>query len=74
MEQLEHRVVKLEVRADNTDDIIKEMRAEAKLFEKSISSIEKTLTQIKYLAMGAAAVVVAQFMGLDKLFKLIFGV
>lgn len=74
MEQLEHRVVKLEVRADNTDDIIKEMRTEAKLFEKSISSIEKTLTQIKYLAMGAAAVVVAQFMGLDKLFKLIFGV
>lgn len=74
MEQLEHRVVKLEVRADNTDDIIKEMRAEAKLFEKSISSIEKTLTQIKYLAMGAAAVVVAQFMGLDKVFKLIFGV
>lgn len=74
MEHLEHRVVKLEFRADNTDDIIKEMRTEAKLFEKSISSIEKTLTQIKYLAMGAAAVVVAQFMGLDKLFKLIFGV
>lgn len=74
MEQLEHRVVKLEFRADNTDEIIKEMRAEAKLFEKSISSIEKTLTQIKYLAMGAAAVVVAQFMGLDKVFKLIFGV
>lgn len=74
MEQLEHRVVKLEFRADTTDDVIKEMRAEAKLFEKSISSIEKTLTQIKYLAMGAAAVVVAQFMGLDKAFKLIFGV
>lgn len=72
--ELEHRVVKLEVRADTTDEIIREMRAEAKVLEKSISSIERTLTQIKYLAMGAAFVVVAQFMGLDKLFKLIFGV
>jgi hypothetical protein len=67
-------VVKLEVRADNTDDIIKEMRAEAKIFERSISSIEKTLNQIKYLAMGAAAVVSAQFIGLDKAIKIIFGV
>lgn len=74
MEQLEHRVVKLEVRADNTDNLIKEMRSEAKIFEKSINSIEKTLHQIKYLAMGAAAVVTAQFIGLDKAIKLIFGV
>jgi uncharacterized coiled-coil protein SlyX len=74
MEQLEHRVVKLEVRADNTDSLITEMRNEAKVLEKSISSIEKTLHQIKYLAMGAAFVVVAQFMGLDKAIKLIFGV
>lgn len=72
--ELEHRVVKLEVRADSTDDIIKEMRQEAKVLEKSISSIEKTLNQIKYLAMGAAAVVVAQFMGLDKALKIIFGI
>ncbi len=73
MEQLEHRVVRLEFRADNTDSLLKEMRDEARIFEKSISTIEKTLNQIKYLAMGAAAVVSAQFMGLDKTFKLIFG-
>lgn len=67
-------MVKLEVRADHTDSIIEEMRKEAKIFEKSISSIERTLHQIKYLAMGAAAVVVAQFIGLDKAIKLILGV
>lgn len=74
MENLEHRVVRLEFRADNTDQLLKEMRDEAKVFEKSIGTIEKTLNQIKYLAMGAAAVVTAQFIGLDKAVKLLFGV
>jgi hypothetical protein len=49
------------------------MRDEARVFEKSISTIEKTLNQIKYLAMGAAAVVSAQFIGLDKAIKLLLG-
>ncbi len=73
MDQLEHRVVKLEFRADSTDTLLKEMRDEARVFEKSISTIEKTLNQIKYLAMGAAAVVSAQFIGLDKAIKLLLG-
>lgn len=38
----------------------------------TLASIEKTLTQIKYLAMGAAIVVVAQVVGIDKAFKLLF--
>ena len=37
------------------------------------SSIEKNLAQIKYLAIGALAVVVAQTIGLDKAIRLLFG-
>ena len=38
-----------------------------------MASIEKTLAQIKYIAIGALAVVVAQSMGIDKAIKLLFG-
>ena len=38
-----------------------------------MSSIEKNLAQIKYIAIGALTVVVAQSMGVDKAIKLLFG-
>jgi len=38
-----------------------------------MSSIEKNLSQIKYIVVGALAVLVAQSFGLEKAIKLIMG-
>lgn len=73
-EALENRVVRLEVKTDNHEDDIKELRKSATDLSKAMASIEKNLSQIKYLAIGALAVVVAQTLGLEKVIKLIFGV
>ena len=66
--------MRLEVKTDNHEDDIKELRKSATDLSKAMASIEKNLSQIKYLAIGALAVVVAQTVGLDKAIKLIFGV
>ena len=70
---LENRVVRLEIKTDNHEDDIKELRKSATDLSKAMASIEKNLAQIKYIAIGALAVVVAQSMGIDKAIKLLFG-
>lgn len=70
---LETRVVKLEVTQQNHAEDIKELRETSADMKETLHSIEKNLSQIKYLALGALAVVVAQSVGLDKAIKLIFG-
>lgn len=70
---LENRVVRLEVRTDNHEEDIKELRGSHMDLKKAMSSIEKNLAQIKYLAIGALAVVVAQTIGLDKAIRILFG-
>ena len=72
-DQLETRVVRLEVTQANHEDDIKELRKSATDLSKAMASIEKNLAQIKYIAIGALAVVVAQSIGLDKAIKLLFG-
>lgn len=72
-EALENRVVRLEIKTDNHGDDIKELRKSANDLSKAMASIEKNLAQIKYIAIGALAVVVAQSMGIDKAVKLLFG-
>ena len=72
-ELIENRVVRLEVRTDNHEEDIKELRSSHTDLKKTMSSIEKNLAQIKYLAIGALAVVVAQTIGLDKAIRMIFG-
>ena len=72
-DQLENRVVRLEIKADNHEDDIKELRKSATDLSKAMASIEKNLSQIKYIAIGALAVVVAQSIGLDKAIRLLFG-
>jgi uncharacterized coiled-coil protein SlyX len=71
---LENRVVRLEVRSDNHEEDIKELRESTLDLTSTMHSIEKNLAQIKYLAIGALAVVVAQTVGLDKALKVLFGV
>ena len=73
VEAIENRVVLLEFKTDNHEDEIKELRKSANDLSKAMASIEKTLAQIKYIAIGALAVVVAQSIGLDKAIKLLFG-
>lgn len=68
--ELEHRVIKLELRVDDHADELKKLQDISSDLRKSLAGIEKTLAQIKYLAMGAVAVVLAQTVGLDKALKL----
>lgn len=70
---LENRVTKLEVITDNHADDIKELRETSTTMKISLQSIQKTLDQIKYVAIGALAVVVAQSVGLDKAIRVLFG-
>jgi uncharacterized coiled-coil protein SlyX len=70
---LENRVVRLEVRTDNHEEDIKELRTSNIDLKKTMTAIEKNLAQIKYIAIGALAVVLAQTVGLDKAFRIIFG-
>lgn len=70
---LENRVVRLEVRTDNHEEDIKELRESTLDLTSTMHSIEKNLSQIKYIAIGALAVVVAQSIGLDKAIRLLFG-
>jgi len=72
-DQLETRVVRLEVTQANHEDDIKELRKSATDLSKAMASIEKNLAQIKYIAIGALAVVLTQSLGLDRAIKLLFG-
>ena len=70
---LENRVVRLEVNQENHAEDIRELRETTLDMKSTMHSIEKNLSQIKYLAIGALAVVVAQSMGIDKAIRLLFG-
>jgi len=72
-DQLETRVVRLEVLSDNHSEDIKELRDTTIDLKSTMHSIEKNLSQIKYIAIGALIVIVAQTIGLDKAIKLMFG-
>lgn len=68
--ELEHRIIKLELKVDDHADELKKLQDISVDLRKSLAGIEKTLAQIKYLAMGAVAVVLAQSVGIDKAIKL----
>lgn len=70
--ELEHRVIKLELRVDNHATDLKELQDVSTDLRKSLAGIEKTLSQIKWIATGAVVAIVWQTMGIDKLLKVIF--
>ena len=72
-QELESRVVRLEVRTDDHSEDIKELRNATVCLQETMSSIEKNLSQIKYIVVGGLAVLVAQSFGLEKAIKLIMG-
>lgn len=68
--ELEHRIIKLELKVDNHAEELKKLQDISSGLRKSLAGIERTLAQIKYLAMGAVAVVVTQSVGIEKAINL----
>lgn len=68
--ELEHRVIKLELRVDTHADELKELQDVSNDLRKSLAGIEKTLSQIKWIATGAVVAILWQTMGLDKVLKI----
>lgn len=69
MEQLEHRVIKLELRVEDHAEDLKRLQDISDSLKKSLAGIEKTLAQIKWIAIGAAITLVANEVGVVKVIK-----
>lgn len=72
-EQIEHRVIKLELKVEDHAEELKKLQDISTDLRNSLSGIEKTLNQIKYLAMGAVLVVLTQSMGITNVLKMLVG-
>ena len=72
--ELEHRVIKLELRVDDHAEELRSLKGISNDLRNSLSGIEKTLAQIKWISTGAIFVVVAQSIGIDKLLLKIIAV
>ena len=72
-EQIEHRVIKLELKVEDHATELKKLQDISIDLRSSLSGIEKTLNQIKYLAMGAVLVILSQSVGITNVLKLIVG-
>ena len=68
--ELEHRVIKLELRVDNHAEELQKLQDISDDLHTALAGIEKTLAQIKYLAMGAVTVVIAHLFGTKDALKL----
>lgn len=71
MDRLEERIIKLEYRVDDHHEEIQKLGDISDSLKKSLIGIEKTLSQIKWLAVGAFVGLFIQSIGLDKVIKLI---
>lgn len=69
MEQLEHRVIKLELRVEDHADDLKRLQDISDSLKKSLQGIEKTLAQIKWIAIGAIFTLLANEIGIVKILK-----
>lgn len=74
IEPIEHRVIRLELKVDDHDEELTELRSTSKALSSALNGIEKTLQQIKWLAMGGALVMFGKELGVEKVLKVIFGV
>lgn len=72
-EQIEHRVIKLELKVEDHAEELKKLQDISTDLRNSLSGIEKTLNQIKYLAIGAVLVVLTQSMGITNVLKMLIG-
>jgi hypothetical protein len=72
-EQIEHRVIKLELKVEDHATELKKLQDISIDLRSSLSGIEKTLNQIKYLAIGAVLVIISQSAGITTVLKLLVG-
>ena len=72
-EQIEHRVIKLELKVEDHADELKKLQDISTDLRNSLTGIENTLNQIKYIAMGAVVVVLGQSMGFTNVLKMFVG-
>jgi predicted nucleic acid-binding Zn-ribbon protein len=68
---IEHRVIKLELRVQDHAEELKKLQDISTDLRKSLTGIEKSLNQIKYLATGAVLVIVSQSIGIANVLKAI---
>lgn len=73
-ETIEHRVIRLELKADEHEEELTDLRATSKILSSSLSGIEKTLHQLKWLAMGGALVMFGKELGVEKVLAILLGV
>jgi hypothetical protein len=71
---IENRVLKLEMTVDSHSDDLKELRDTSKSLSSALQGIEKSLQQIKWLAIGAAIAIFGKELGVANVLKVIFGV
>jgi hypothetical protein len=74
IETIEHRVVRLEVKVDDHDEELNELRTTSKALSSALHGIEKTLLHIKWLAMGGVIVLFGKELGVEKVLTIILGV
>ena len=74
IEPIEHRVIRLELKVDGHDEELQELRSTSKALSSALNGIEKTLQQIKWLAVGGAIVMFGKELGIEKVLKIILGV
>lgn len=73
-EPIEHRVIRLELKADNHDEKLNEVRATTKALSSSLHGIEKALHRLEWLAAGGVVVTFGKELGVEKILTLILGV
>jgi uncharacterized coiled-coil protein SlyX len=69
-EHIEHRIIKLELRVEDHGQELKKLQDISTDLRNSLSGIEKTLNQIKYLAIGAVLVILSQSIGVVNVLKM----
>ena len=69
MENLEHRVIKLELRVEDHADDLKRLQDISDSLKKSLAGIEKSLAQIKWIAIGVVITLLANEVGIVKVLK-----
>lgn len=69
IEPIEYRVIRLELKVDDHDEKLKELHSTSKDLSLALNGIEKTLQQIKWLAVGAAIVLLGKELDVEKVLK-----
>ena len=71
---LEHKTIWLEHRTENHAEDLKELRATVKYLRNSLTGIDRTLQQIKWLSVGATIVLFGKELGISRVLSIILGV